>query len=79
MKDAPNVDEDGHLSPQEEEQLYRYYGVEYAGGVETGRHAGGGRRGCVTDTGRTFDRDGDVDRGDVRGTVGRDTSGPTTD
>jgi hypothetical protein len=24
VKDAPNVDEDGHLSPQEEEQLYRY-------------------------------------------------------
>jgi uncharacterized protein (TIGR02271 family) len=79
VKDAPNVDEDGHLSPQEEEQLYRYYGVRYAGGVETGRYAGGAETRGVTDTGRTFDRDGDVDRGDVRDTVGRDTSGPNTD
>ena len=79
VKGAPNVDEDGHLSPQEEEQLYRYYGVQYAGGVETGRYAGGAETRGMTDTGRTFDRDGDVDRGDVRGAVGRDTSGPNTD
>jgi uncharacterized protein (TIGR02271 family) len=79
VKDAPNVDEDGHLSPQEEEQLYRYYGVQYAGGVETGRYAGGAETRGVADTGRTFDRDSDVDRGDVRDTVGRDTSGPNTD
>jgi len=81
VKDAPNVDEDGHLSPQEEEQLYRYYGVQYAGGVETGRHAGGVETRGVADTGRTFDRDRDRDgvRDDARGAVGRDTSGPTTD
>jgi uncharacterized protein (TIGR02271 family) len=79
VKDAPNVDEDGHLSPQEEEQLYRYYGVQYAGGVETGRYAGGAETRGVADTSRTFDRDSDVDRGDVRDTVGRDTSGPNTD
>jgi uncharacterized protein (TIGR02271 family) len=79
VKGAPNVDEDGHLSPQEEEQLYRYYGVQYTGGVETGRCAGGAETRGVTDTGRTFDRDGDVDR-DVEGRgVGRDTSGPNTD
>jgi uncharacterized protein (TIGR02271 family) len=75
VKDAPTVDEDGHLSPQEEEQLYRYYGVQYAGAV--GRHAGDVETRGVADTGRTFD--GDRDRGDVRGAVGRDTSGPTTD
>ena len=79
VKGAPNVDEDGHLSPQEEEQLYRYYGVQYTGGVETGRYAGGAETRGMTDTGRTFDRDGDGVRGDARGTVGRDTSGPTTD
>jgi len=79
VKGAPNVDEDGHLSPQEEEQLYRYYGVQYTGGVDTGRYAGGAETRGVTDTGRTFDRDGDVDR-DVEGRgVGRDTSGPNTD
>jgi uncharacterized protein (TIGR02271 family) len=87
VKDAPNVDEDGHLSPQEEEQLYRFYGVQYTGGgVETGRHADVETRG-VADAGRKFDRDRDTDvdrdregvRDDARGTVGRDTSGPTTD
>ena len=41
VKDAPNVDEDGRLSPQEEEQLYRFYGVQYAGGVASGQAAGG--------------------------------------
>jgi uncharacterized protein (TIGR02271 family) len=92
VKDAPNISEDGHLSPQEEEQLYRYYGLGYGNGgygdagydetrsqglvggdVETGRHAAG-----YAET-RT-DRDGDGIRDDVEGrTVGRDTSGPTTD
>jgi len=79
VKDAPSVDEDGHLSPQEEEQLYRYYGVQYAGAG--GRDAGDVETRGVADTGRTFDgdRDGDGVRDDVRGAVGRDTSGPTTD
>lgn len=93
VKDAPNVDENGHLSPQEEEQLYRFYGVQYtggsaygqaAGGVATGRHASDVETRGVADTGRAVHRDGDVDRDGVRddvarGTVGRDTSGPTTD
>src|SRR4029453_2025574 len=26
-KDAPKIDTDGHLSPQEEQELYRYYGL----------------------------------------------------
>jgi uncharacterized protein (TIGR02271 family) len=95
VKDAPNVDEDGHLAPQEEEQLYRFYGVQYtggvasgqaAGGVATGRHASDVETRGVADTGRAFDRDRDRDRDrdgvrdDVaRAAVGRDTSGPTTD
>jgi uncharacterized protein (TIGR02271 family) len=37
VKDAPNVDNDGHLEPAEEETLYRYYadylGTGYADGV----------------------------------------------
>ena len=37
VKDAPNVDEDGHLSPQEEEQLYRFYGLQYTGGGAAGQ------------------------------------------
>src|SRR3954453_11613023 len=35
VKDAPKVDADGHLSPQEEEELYRYYGR--GGGTDTRR------------------------------------------
>ena len=30
VKDAPNVEPDGELSQQEETELYRYYGIEYA-------------------------------------------------
>src|SRR3954449_10783568 len=29
VKDAPNAEADGALSPQEEEALYRHYGVQY--------------------------------------------------
>jgi uncharacterized protein (TIGR02271 family) len=34
VKDAPNTAEDGHLSPQEEERLYRHYSIDYAGGSQ---------------------------------------------
>ena len=64
VKDAPRVDADGHLSPEEEDALYRYYRLDGAGDLN--------------------DRSADYDRGaddlaDRRGTVGHDTSGPTTD
>jgi uncharacterized protein (TIGR02271 family) len=71
VKDAPKVDADGHLSPQEEQELYRYYGLgdDMTWDATTGT-AGRER----TDR----DRDGVFD--DVEGrAVGRDTSGPTTD
>ncbi|ADB77485.1 DUF2382 domain-containing protein [Geodermatophilus obscurus] len=32
VKDAPKVDTDGHLSPQEEQELYRYYGMQVGQG-----------------------------------------------
>jgi uncharacterized protein (TIGR02271 family) len=72
VKDAPKIDTDGHLSPQDEEELYRYYGM---GGSWTGTET----TGTVGTTGRAdTDRDGVYD--DVEGrTVGHDTSGPTTD
>src|SRR3712207_6685320 len=37
VKDAPKIDTDGHLSPQEEEELYRYYGLGMgtSAGVQT--------------------------------------------
>src|SRR5919112_5905128 len=29
VKNAPRIDTDGDLSPAEEEELYRYYGLDY--------------------------------------------------
>ena len=74
VKEAPKIDTDGHLSPQEEEELYRYYGVGAGNGfgTDTGRTAG------LTDTTTTTGTAGYVDT-DAPGTVGHDTSGPTTD
>ena len=64
VKDAPNMDPDGHLSEAEEQQLWAHYGLEYDTGYTTD----------ITDR----DRDGVYDR--VQDTaVGHDTSGPTTD
>ena len=54
VNNAPNVSEDGHLSPEEEQELYSYYGVGY-------------------------DQTATETTGDAAGTVGYDTSGPTTD
>jgi uncharacterized protein (TIGR02271 family) len=71
VKDAPKIDTDGHLSPQEEQELYRYYGL--GGGTTTTETAG------LASTGRA-DRDADGVYDDVQGrAVGHDTSGPTTD
>jgi uncharacterized protein (TIGR02271 family) len=39
VKDAPNMDADGELSPAEEDELYRYYGIN--GGGTTGRDTSG--------------------------------------
>ena len=95
VKDAPKVDTDGHLSPQEEQELYRYYGLGFGqgttdttttGNIGTAGMAGTGHNDRDTTTagmagtaGRT-DRDGDGVYDDVQGrAVGRDTSGPTTD
>src|SRR3954453_4419472 len=67
VKNAPKIDTDGHLSPQEEQDLYRYYGLGsgQTTGFETTGIAGEGMR--------------NVGGAETRGTVGHDTSGPTTD
>jgi uncharacterized protein (TIGR02271 family) len=65
VKDAPKIDTDGHLSPDEEQELYRYYGL--GGGMGAGMDVGTQTAGFETT--RTEDR----------GIVGHDTSGPTTD
>ena len=109
IKDAPRVDPDGSLSPEEEDRLYEYYGLGsgsagYAdstsgtdsgiasGYVENGSDAdytdnvgtAGAGAGAGTGTGFTSDRDDRTDYTSDRTdrsaeTVGRDTSGPTTD
>ena len=69
VKDAPRIDDDGALTADDEQALYSYYGV---GGTraesplyDQDEHAG-------VDGDRRADVDG-------AGTVGHDTSGPTTD
>jgi uncharacterized protein (TIGR02271 family) len=76
IKDAPNMDPDGHLSEQEEQELWRHYGLDYGA---AGGYAGttGGYAGTTTETAGGY---ADTGRADYdRDTVGRDTSGPTTD
>ncbi|SOE03395.1 DUF2382 domain-containing protein [Blastococcus haudaquaticus] len=58
VKNAPHIGTDGHLSPDEETELYRYYGV------------GNQAAAPVADT---------TGSANTHGTVGHDTSGPTTD
>jgi uncharacterized protein (TIGR02271 family) len=67
VKDAPQVEADqGHLSQDEEANLYRHYGLDYS---EEG-----------SDSGLPTSRLTNGDRGDGgHETVGHDTSGPTTD
>ncbi|WP_247827635.1 YsnF/AvaK domain-containing protein [Arthrobacter antioxidans] len=88
-KDAPRIESDGDLSPEEENRLYRHYGL--SGHTDQADRKGDalndktGTTGVVG-TGKS-DRNergyqaGDerVDRKDAPGTVGYDTSGPTTD
>jgi len=67
VKDAPKIDTDGHLSPEEEQELYRYYGMG-AGTQTSGFETTGTQTAGYETTGT-----------ETRGTVGHDTSGPTTD
>jgi uncharacterized protein (TIGR02271 family) len=61
VKDAPKIDPDGQLSPDEEAELYRHYGLDYRE-----RQTGSG----LTQGDRTDDsRDGVADRSDDRPTA----------
>jgi uncharacterized protein (TIGR02271 family) len=64
VKDAPGVEADGELSEQEERRLFEYYNVPYT--TEGSTTAQG-----APESGRHADTE--------NGTVGHDTSGPTTD
>jgi uncharacterized protein (TIGR02271 family) len=95
VKDAPKIDTDGHLSPQEEQELYRYYNMSGTGRT-SGQMSGRTTDSTMTETSRTTtdtgmgagmtDVSGDRTAGydetvdmNQHGTRGRDTSGPTTD
>jgi uncharacterized protein (TIGR02271 family) len=87
VKDAPNVSADKHLSVEEEQELYRYYGLEYGGGQyatghETGTTTGGGYETSGRhETGTTgeYATGGAAGRTAEYETRGHDTSGPNTD
>jgi len=75
VKDAPRVDADGSISPEEEDTLYSYYGL---GGTSSADVPG--TTGTADDAaGTTGSYDSGADQRNDHGTVGHDTSGPTTD
>ena len=86
IKNAPQIDDDGSLSPEEEDRLYEYYGLgsgsQTTGTETTSGVADGGADYAASDR-SVSDRsasDRGADRsGNVHGTEGHDTSGPTTD
>ena len=79
VKDAPRVDTDGHLEPSEEDRLYDHYGLGGAGSAYAGTTAGrdGDYGRAEADGGLAAS--GGFNAADASDTVGRDTSGPTTD
>lgn len=77
VKDAPKIDTDGHLSPQEEQELYRYYGMGSGG---TGQQTTG--REHLAGTGTTTGMDVEDTSGRHMagtGTVGTGAAGGMTD
>ena len=93
VKDAPRVESDGNLSPEEEDRLYRHYEVGggtsgYTDTTTTGTTGNVGRGDRDVDIDTTSGRHAGLTDTDTsthsgtttgRGTVGHDTSGPTTD
>ncbi len=90
VKDAPRIESDGALSPDEEDRLYRHYGLSGHTGGEfhdtntTGTTGTKGTTGTTTGTTGTAGYEaghqaGDEHRDRSNTTVGHDTSGPTTD
>ena len=85
VKDAPQMDEDGHLDRSQEDDLYRYYQVE-AGQADEGRlrnrrwddaaaGAGAGMTGAAYDRDRGLDDDRDLRDDDRGGMFDRDADG----
>lgn len=88
VKDAPNIDVDGSLTPQEEQRLYDYYSIDRSG---TGQGTAGTSQGTAGTGPGTTDQDHDTagtvpggehdagrdTRGDARRDVGTDTESVT--
>lgn len=82
VKDAPKIEAEGHLSPAEETELYRYYGIAEGTADNRGTDTQTTTRGTMTETTTGTGTSGDSTLTGTRneaGTVGRDTSGPITD
>lgn len=92
VKNSPQVEADGSISPEEEVTLYRYYGFTYDDGSDdvATMDAGTMTDSTMTDSAGVgtrsgersdFTEDSDLTRSGMStdSTVGRDTSGPTTD
>jgi uncharacterized protein (TIGR02271 family) len=82
IKDAPKVADDGHIGDDEQQELYRYYGLSSAGFGADGQDGQDGSAGFAGTSGvgtsGVGSRSGTAS-GNEAGTVGHDTSGPTTD
>jgi uncharacterized protein (TIGR02271 family) len=82
IKDAPNLDPDGHLEPEQEQELFRYYGISEGHGAAGTPTTDTGTAGTpTTDTAGTAPGTPETTGHDAadRGTTGHDTSGPETD
>jgi len=80
IKDAPKVADDGHIGDDEQEELYRYYGLSSAGyGTEGTNYAGTADAGTSGVGTQGVGSERGFAAGNEAGTVGHDTSGPTTD
>jgi len=76
VKDAPRIDAEGHLSKEEEAQLYRHHGLDYGDArSDTGRPEGRSGTGEHEPDHRVQAAAGS----DGQDTSGHDTSGPNTD
>jgi len=87
VKDAPTIEAEGHLSPAEETELYRYYGIaegtaDHRGTTDDLRTTAGtadATEGITAPRPDATDARLEDDRDRRGGAVGHDTSGPTTD
>ncbi len=82
IKDAPNINDDQHISESEQDALYQHY----SGYLGTGQNADSGQAGYAdsgqagyADSGQADYADAGELAGDTTGVRGRDTSGPATD